>query len=72
MGPLGDTFGVATLLVVSVETDPDVAGWEELVLAEALLQARTSWAQEEACGRAASSRAYYAVYGAARNRARDQ
>ena len=47
--------------------------WREyLVLAEALLQARTSLAQEEACCRAAVSRAYYAVYGVARNRARDQ
>ena len=47
--------------------------WREyLLLAEALLQARTSLAQEEACCRAAVSRAYYAVYGVARNRARDQ
>ena len=47
--------------------------WREyLVLAEALLQARTRLAQEEACCRAAVSRAYYAVYGVARNRARDQ
>ena len=46
--------------------------WREyLVLAEALLQARTSLAQEEACCRAAVSRAYYAVYGAARLYARD-
>jgi uncharacterized protein (UPF0332 family) len=43
-----------------------------LVLAEALLQARTTFAPEEACCRAAISRAYYAVYGAARTRARDQ
>ena len=43
-----------------------------LVLAEALLQARTTLAPEEACCRAAISRAYYAVYGAARTRARDQ
>ena len=43
-----------------------------LVLAEALLQARTTLAPEEACCRAAVSRAYYAVYGVARNRARDQ
>ena len=43
-----------------------------LMLAEALLQARTTLAPEEACCRAASSRAYYAVYGAARTRARDQ
>ena len=34
-----------------------------LVLAEALLQARTTFAPEEACCRAAISRAYYAVYG---------
>ena len=47
--------------------------WREyLVLAEALLQARTRLAQEEACCRAAVSRAYYAGYGVARNRARDQ
>jgi hypothetical protein len=43
-----------------------------VVLAEALLQARTTFAPEEACCRAAISRAYYAVYGAARTRARDQ
>ena len=43
-----------------------------LALAEALLQARTTLAPEEACCRAAISRAYYAVYGAARTRARDQ
>jgi hypothetical protein len=43
-----------------------------LELAEALLQARTTLAPEEACCRAAISRAYYAVYGAARTRARDQ
>jgi hypothetical protein len=43
-----------------------------LVLAEALLQARTTLAPEEACCRAAISRAYYAVYGVARTRARDQ
>jgi len=43
-----------------------------LTLAEALLQARTTLAPEEACCRAAISRAYYAVYGAARTRARDQ
>ena len=42
------------------------------MLAEALLQARTRLAQEEACCRAAVSPAYYAVYGVARNRARDQ
>jgi hypothetical protein len=45
---------------------------EYLVLAEALLQARTTLATEEACCRAAVSRAYYAVYGAARTRTRDQ
>ena len=43
-----------------------------LTLAEALLQARTTLAPEEACCRAAISRAYYAVYGAARTRAREQ
>ena len=43
-----------------------------LVLAEALLQAHTTLAPEEACCRAAISRAYYAVYGVARRRARDQ
>ena len=43
-----------------------------LQLAEALLQGRTTVAPEEACCRAAVSRAYYAVYGAARTRARDQ
>ena len=43
-----------------------------LVLAEALLQARTTFAPEEACCRAAISRAYYAVYGAALTRARAQ
>ena len=47
--------------------------WREyLVLAEALLQARTRLAQEEACCRTAVSRAYYAGYGVARTRARDQ
>ncbi len=45
---------------------------DSVVLAEALLQARTTFAPEEACGRAASSRAYYAVYGAPCTRARDQ
>lgn len=45
---------------------------EYLVLAEALLQTRTTLAPEEACCRAAVSRAYYGVYGAARTRARDQ
>jgi len=43
-----------------------------LVLAEALLQVRMTLAPEEACGRAAISRAYYAVYGAARTHARAQ
>jgi len=43
-----------------------------LALAEALLQARTTLAPEEACCRAAISRAYDAVYGAARTRACDQ
>ena len=43
-----------------------------LTLAEALLQARTTFAPEEACCRAAISRAYYAVYGAAHMRAREQ
>jgi len=43
-----------------------------LTLAEALLQARTTLAPEEACCRAAISRAYYAVYGVARTRAREQ
>ena len=47
--------------------------WSDyLALAEALLQARTTFAPEEACRRAAISRAYYAVYGAARTRAREQ
>ena len=42
-----------------------------LALAEALLQGRTTLAPEEACCRAAISRAYYAVYGAARLYARE-
>ena len=42
-----------------------------LVLAEALLQVHTTLAPEEACCRAAVSRAYYAVYGVARTQARD-
>ena len=47
--------------------------WSDyLALAEALLQARTTFAPEEACCRAAISRAYYAVYGVARTRAREQ
>ena len=45
---------------------------DSLTLAEALLQARTTVAPEEACCRAAISRAYYAVYGVARTRAREQ
>jgi uncharacterized protein (UPF0332 family) len=45
---------------------------EYLVLAEALLQAPATLAPEEACCRAAISRAYYAVYGVARLHARDQ
>jgi hypothetical protein len=45
--------------------------WSDyLTLAEALLQGRATLAPEEACCRAAISRAYYAVYGAARTRAR--
>ena len=45
--------------------------WEDyLALAEALVQARTTLASEEACCRAAVSRAYYAVYGVARTQAR--
>jgi hypothetical protein len=30
LGPLGEAFGTDTPLVVAVETDPEVAGWEEL------------------------------------------
>jgi len=46
--------------------------WREyLVLAEALVQTRTTLAPEEACCRAAVRRAYYAVYGVARTQARD-
>jgi len=46
--------------------------WRDyLELAEALVQARTTLAPEEACCRAAVSRAYYAVYGVARTQARD-
>lgn len=46
--------------------------WLEYVaLAEALLQAPTTFAPAEACARAAISRAYYGVYGAARQRAQD-
>ena len=33
LGPLGDAFGAETPLVVAVETDPEVAGWDELVVA---------------------------------------
>lgn len=33
LGPLGDAFGTDTPLVVAVETDPEVAGWEELRVA---------------------------------------
>ena len=43
-----------------------------LVLAEALLQARTTLAPEEACCRAAISRAYYAVFCMSRNYLREQ
>jgi len=47
--------------------------WREyLILAEALVQTRTTLAPEEACCRAAISRAYYAVYGVARTQAHDQ
>ena len=47
--------------------------WSDyLTLAEVLLQGRATLAPEEACCRAAISRAYYAVYGAARTRAREQ
>ena len=46
--------------------------WEAyLTVAEALVQQRATFAPEEACCRAAISRAYYAAYGAARNHARD-
>ena len=46
--------------------------WSDyLTLAEVLLQGRATLAPEEACCRAAISRAYYAVYGAARTRARE-
>ncbi len=43
-----------------------------LTLAEALLQTRTTLAPEEACCRAAISRAYYAVYHVARTHAQEQ
>ena len=47
--------------------------WSDyLTLAEVLLHGRATLAPEEACCRAAISRAYYAVYGAARTRAREQ
>lgn len=42
-----------------------------LTLAEALFQARATFADEEACCRAAISRAYYAAFCVARNHARD-
>ena len=44
---------------------------EYLTVAEALVHQRGTLADEEACCRAALSRAYYAAYGAARNHARD-
>jgi hypothetical protein len=42
-----------------------------LTVAEALVHQRGTLAPEDACCRAAISRAYYAAYGAARNHARD-
>ena len=42
-----------------------------LTVAEALVHQRGILAPEDACCRAATSRAYYAAYGAARNHARD-
>ncbi|SRR5216683_843182 len=42
-----------------------------LILAEALFRERATFADEEACCRAAISRAYYAAFCAARNHARD-
>jgi len=42
-----------------------------LTLAEALFRARATFADQEACCRAAISRAYYAAFCAARNHARD-
>jgi hypothetical protein len=46
--------------------------WAEyLALAEALFRERGRFADEEACCRAAISRAYYAAFCAARNHARD-
>ncbi len=44
---------------------------EYLTVAEALVQQRGTFADAEACCRAAISRAYYAAYCAARNHARD-
>lgn len=47
--------------------------WSEyLVLAETLFQSRAKFPDEEACFRAAISRAYYAAFCAARNRAREE
>ena len=46
--------------------------WSEyLTVAEALVDGRGTLAPEEACCRAAISRAYYAAYGVARSHARD-
>jgi len=46
--------------------------WAEyLSLAEALFRERATFADEEACCRAAISRAYYAAFCAARHHARD-
>ena len=46
--------------------------WSEyLTVAEALIHGRGTLAPEEACCRAAISRAYYAAFGVARNHARD-
>ena len=42
-----------------------------LILAEALFRERATFADQEACCRAAISRAYYAAFCAARNHARD-
>ena len=33
LGPLADAFGAETPLVVAVERDPEVAGWEDLRVA---------------------------------------
>jgi hypothetical protein len=47
--------------------------WEAyLTLAEVLVRERAALADEEACCRAAISRAYYAAYGATRNYARNR